>query len=61
MSTIPEVAEYISVARVVQVTRICQSPYVVMFYDHILTFDQEVEPIWVLVTFPKVDPDVPTM
>ncbi|KIJ62268.1 hypothetical protein HYDPIDRAFT_30532 [Hydnomerulius pinastri MD-312] len=46
MSMIPEVAEYISVARVVQITRIGQSPYVVMFYDHILTFDQEVEHIW---------------
>ncbi|KIJ64098.1 hypothetical protein HYDPIDRAFT_28988 [Hydnomerulius pinastri MD-312] len=47
MSTIPEVAEYISVARVVQVTRIGQlAAYVVMFYDHILTFDQEVEHIW---------------
>ncbi|KIJ59371.1 hypothetical protein HYDPIDRAFT_118583, partial [Hydnomerulius pinastri MD-312] len=47
MSTIPEVVEYISVARVVQITRICQlAPYVAMFYDHILTFDQEVEHIW---------------
>ncbi|KIJ59361.1 hypothetical protein HYDPIDRAFT_118570 [Hydnomerulius pinastri MD-312] len=47
MSTIPEVAEYISVTRVVQITRICQlAPYVVMFYDHVLTFDQEVEHIW---------------
>ncbi|KIJ58668.1 hypothetical protein HYDPIDRAFT_119361 [Hydnomerulius pinastri MD-312] len=47
MSTSAEVAEYISVARVVQITRICQlAPYIVMFYDHILTFDQEVEHIW---------------
>ncbi|KIJ58659.1 hypothetical protein HYDPIDRAFT_119340 [Hydnomerulius pinastri MD-312] len=47
MSTIDEVAEYIGVARIVQITRICQlAPYVVMIYDHILTFDQEVEHIW---------------
>ncbi|KIJ64036.1 hypothetical protein HYDPIDRAFT_112557 [Hydnomerulius pinastri MD-312] len=47
MSTIPEVAEYISIARVVQITHICQlAPCVVIFYDHILTFDQEVEHIW---------------
>ncbi|KIJ58958.1 hypothetical protein HYDPIDRAFT_33664 [Hydnomerulius pinastri MD-312] len=46
MSTIAEVAEYINVARIVHITRICQSPYVVMYYDHILTFDQEVEHIW---------------
>ncbi|KIJ58660.1 hypothetical protein HYDPIDRAFT_33957 [Hydnomerulius pinastri MD-312] len=49
MSTITqaEVAEYISAARVVQITRICQLvPCVVMFYDHILAFDQEVEHIW---------------
>ncbi|KIJ59357.1 hypothetical protein HYDPIDRAFT_33225 [Hydnomerulius pinastri MD-312] len=47
MSTIAEVAEYISVARVVQIIRICQMvPCILMFYDHILTFDQEVEHIW---------------
>ncbi|KIJ62694.1 hypothetical protein HYDPIDRAFT_30286 [Hydnomerulius pinastri MD-312] len=40
-------AEYISAARIVQVTRICQlAPYVAMVYDHILTIDQEVEHIW---------------
>ncbi|KIJ58664.1 hypothetical protein HYDPIDRAFT_119347 [Hydnomerulius pinastri MD-312] len=35
MSTISDVAEYIDVARVMQITRICQLvPCVVMFYDH---------------------------
>ncbi|KIJ61113.1 hypothetical protein HYDPIDRAFT_31623 [Hydnomerulius pinastri MD-312] len=35
-------AEYIDVARVVEITRMCQLvPYVAMVYDHLLTFDQE--------------------
>ncbi|KIJ17896.1 hypothetical protein PAXINDRAFT_98073 [Paxillus involutus ATCC 200175] len=38
------VAEYM---HLVQLTRFCQmAPYVVMLYDHFLTFDQEIEHIW---------------
>ncbi|KIJ66089.1 hypothetical protein HYDPIDRAFT_27284 [Hydnomerulius pinastri MD-312] len=48
MSTIAdEVALYIYGAHVVQLTRMCQvAPYVAMLYDHLLTFDLEVEHIW---------------
>ncbi|KIJ62709.1 hypothetical protein HYDPIDRAFT_41839 [Hydnomerulius pinastri MD-312] len=48
MSTIAALLdEYFNAARIVQITRMCQlAPYVVMVYDHILTFDQEVEHIW---------------
>ncbi|KIJ62704.1 hypothetical protein HYDPIDRAFT_30295 [Hydnomerulius pinastri MD-312] len=45
--TAAEVAEYVSGAHIIQLTRMCQmAPYVVMLYDHVLTFDQEVEHIW---------------
>ncbi|KAF8843232.1 hypothetical protein BDN67DRAFT_964600 [Paxillus ammoniavirescens] len=48
MSTMADlVAEYISAVHLVQLTRFCQmAPYVVMLYDHFLTFDQEIEHIW---------------
>ncbi|KIJ61106.1 hypothetical protein HYDPIDRAFT_116361 [Hydnomerulius pinastri MD-312] len=40
-------ALYESTARIVYTTRICQFvPSVLMVYDHILSFDQEVEHIW---------------
>ncbi|KIJ62719.1 hypothetical protein HYDPIDRAFT_41847 [Hydnomerulius pinastri MD-312] len=46
-TTADEVAEYISDVHVAQLTRMCQmAPYVVMLYDHLLTFDQEVELVW---------------